>query len=248
MKLMTEKAIHPEILNLRGNKLTSFAFRILGSFLAHSPSLKSLSLEWNGMNDRLILAEFLGAVAKSSLQFLDLRSNKIGPNCADVLVEFVFGNPNLVSLDLSWNELGNNFGLQLTEVIGKNGSLLKLALNGNGIDQTYLDQIETKLAKNMTSQAPLHERLRRAHPEPHQSGSDHKSRKATPESLDPYPRVESDLATHGDPSRVNQNIYDALKNDIIRERAANTELAERVRELSARHHEDQNAREGAEMK
>jgi len=162
---MIEKAIHPEILNLRGNKLTSLSLQVLGSFLSHSPSLKSLSLEWNGMNDRLLLGQFLAAVVKSSLQFLDLRSNKIGPNCADVLIDFISGNTGLVTLDLSWNELGNHFGLQVTEAIGKNGTLLKLVLNGNGIDQAYLDQIEAKLAKNMTSQAPYHERIKMTSPD-----------------------------------------------------------------------------------
>jgi hypothetical protein len=56
------------------------------------------------------------------------------------------------------------------------------------------------------------------------------------------------LAIHSDPSKLNQNIYEALKNDIIREKAANNELVERIRELSTHQAQDKSAREGAEMK
>lgn len=236
---MIEKAINPDILVLRGNKLTAASYRVLGQYLGHSPALRSLSLEWNSMNDRTALAEFLKAVSGTMLNSLDLRSNKIGANCADILVDFILQNRNLLSLDLSWNDLGSAFGLQMVEVLGQTGTLISLGLNGNNIDQTYLDQIQTRLLKNNTQTTS--EKLARLQTatRTEQSGKKDSAHNGRP--------AESYEINDNQP-RTNTNLYETLKNDLIREKGANNELSERVRELMARQSEEKSAREGTEMK
>lgn len=236
----------PETLNLRGNKLTSRSLKFLSNFLSHCSSLKTLSLEWNTINDKSALSEFLKQIRFSNLACLDFKSNKIQSDCGDLFVSFIYENQNLFNLDLCWNDLGNAFGIHVNEIISKTTTLRKLSLAGNGIDPETLDQIESKLVTNNLLNPQVHEKVQK---EVHDNlGFSRKIEDQGFERSTRKQQVHAENELLFETSKINQNLYDALKTDIIKEKIQNNELTNKLSELMQHRSEDQTSRENAEMR
>ena len=119
-------------LELRGNNITGSGIRYLTSAIRYLPALKVLSLEWNNLeNGVAVLADAL--MFNSSLQVLDLRNNKIGPEGGSALARLIETNTSLQRLDLRWNELGQIGGQSLLMALRKSHCLQSIELAGNRV-------------------------------------------------------------------------------------------------------------------
>merc|ERR1719356_1605954 len=85
---------------------------------------------------------------------LDLRNNKIGPECGAPIAEMLRENSFLTHLDISWNDLGPEGGKALLNGIQANHSLIDCQLSGNRIAEDTLHAIAFILRRNRQS-APM---------------------------------------------------------------------------------------------
>ena len=245
---MMEKHLIPDTLNIKGNKLTPKCLSLLSSFIENTENLKTLILEWNNLNDRKALKEFLRVIEKTGLTFLDLKSNKISNENADIFVDFISSCKILKNLDLSWNDLGNRFGERVNDAIDCDNSLLRLGLNGNGIDQGILDQIEGKLLKKSGNQKLNSEK------KDVENWSKEFSKKVEfsvkkvefsgkkEESFEKVNQVEMET------NKMSLGLHEMLREDILREKRTNDELIGKFDELTKIRNIEKNERETCEMK
>jgi hypothetical protein len=84
----------------------------------------------------------------SCLTHLDLRNNKIGPECGALFGEMLQNNSSLTHLDLSWNDLGIEGGKALLKGIEANHMLIDCQLSGNRIAEDTLHAIAFILRRN----------------------------------------------------------------------------------------------------
>ena len=253
-----EKNILPEVLNLRGNKLTSSSLTNLIRYIRFSTSLKSLSLEWNLINDKLLLSEFLANLKLSSLVTLDLNNNKIKYDCQDVFVNFIHDNRVLLSLDLSWNDLTNGFGIRILDIFDHDTTLIKLGLSGNGIDPKIIDQIEAKLVKNGHIQNNFAEKMKKIESIKYDFSRNFDGEKLQKSEQRNYgvdqmtnnfkTNNQFNDSTNFEATRMTSPLYEALKNDLIKEKTYNNELLTKLNELSKQQNENNTDKETSEMK
>jgi hypothetical protein len=85
---------------------------------------------------------------------LDLRNNKIGPECGQLFGEMLKENNTLTHLDLSWNDLGIEGGKALLNGLQGNHALVDCQLSGNRVAEDTLHAIAFILRRNRQS-APL---------------------------------------------------------------------------------------------
>ena len=131
-------------LDLRGNGITSAGLSTLSSCLGSRCGLRNISLEWNNIGDDL--TAFAEALVKNySIQVLDLRNNRIGPEGAGVLSRVIELNSTLQKIDLRWNEIGQKGASKLYSSLSRPHSLKQLELTGNKIPEELLSSLEKLL-------------------------------------------------------------------------------------------------------
>lgn len=238
---MMEKHLIPDTLNIKGNKLTPKSLSLLSSFIENTENLKTLILEWNNLNDRKALKEFLRVLEKTGLTTLDLKSNKISNENADIFVDFISNCKILKNFDLSWNDLGNRFGERVNDVIDCDNSLSKLGLNGNGIDQGILDQIEGKLLKKSGKQKLNSEK------KDDENWSKEFCKKVE-FSGKKEERFEKINQVEMETNKMSLGLHEMLREDILREKRANDDLLQKFDELTKKRNIEKNERETCEMK
>lgn len=139
-------------LDLRGNGITSTGLASLSSCLGSRSGLRSISLEWNNIGDDL--TPFAEALIKNySIQVLDLRNNRIGPEGAGVLSRVIELNSTIQKIDLRWNEIGQKGASKLYSSLSRPHSLKQLELAGNKVPEELLSSLE-KLLKGENGSFP----------------------------------------------------------------------------------------------
>ena len=135
--LKTNTAI--EILDLRGNGIRSDGTIALGQMLKVNNAIKQLYLEWNclGIWDSglKVLAE--GLCINQSLETLDLRNNKIGPQAIQNLAICLKQNTTLKKLDIRWNHAGMIGGRAIADLLNCNKNLTDVLVSGNEIPDGF---------------------------------------------------------------------------------------------------------------
>ena len=131
-------------LELRGNSITGEGLKNLSLGLRGQNFIRSISLEWNNIGDSIGI--LLDALSYSgSLQSLDLRNNRIGPDGASALARFIESSSSIVKLDLRWNELGVLGGKKILTSLSRSRTLKVLELSGNKIPEDLILQIEQQI-------------------------------------------------------------------------------------------------------
>lgn len=142
--------------DLRGNNIRADGLVVLAHALRSSSNLVSLCLKWNqvGSHDRGIKALCDVLRGNTTVTNLDLRNNKIGPECGPVLGQMLKENRGLTHLDLSWNDLGIEGGKALMVGIQANQTIIDCQLSGNRVAEDTLHSIAFVLRRNR-QQTPL---------------------------------------------------------------------------------------------
>ena len=130
-------------LELRGNSITVEGLRSLAPVLRQS-FLRSISLEWNNIGDGIgVLTDSL--CYNSSIQCLDLRNNRIGPEGASQIARLIENSTTLAKIDLRWNEIGVLGAKKILGAIPRSRSLKCMELSGNKIPEEVILQIEQQM-------------------------------------------------------------------------------------------------------
>mmetsp|Transcript_23623 Transcript_23623/g.67736 ORF Transcript_23623/g.67736 Transcript_23623/m.67736 type:complete len:434 (-) Transcript_23623:112-1413(-) len=154
-RYMRENVILKTI-DLRGNSIRADGLVVLAHALRSGSSVTSMCLKWNhvGSHERGVQALCDVLRTNQSMVHLDVRNNKIGPECGRLLGEMLRENSTLTHLDLSWNDLGPEGGKALLTGIQANHSLIDCQLSGNRISEDTLHAIAFVLRRNRQN-APL---------------------------------------------------------------------------------------------
>jgi Ran GTPase-activating protein (RanGAP) involved in mRNA processing and transport len=143
-------------MDLRGNNVRADGLVVLAHALRSCTNIVSICLKWNhvGSHERGVRALCDVLKGNNTLTHLDLRNNKIGPECGPLFGEMLQSNHNITHLDLSWNDLGVEGGKALLKGIEGNHSLIDCQLSGNRITEDTLHAIAFILRRNRQA-APL---------------------------------------------------------------------------------------------
>lgn len=154
-RFMRENVVLKSV-DLRGNNIRADGLVVLAHALRSSPNIVSVCLKWNhvGSHERGIRAISDILKSNTTISHLDLRNNKIGPECGPILGDMLRDNSALTHLDLSWNDLGIEGGKGLLEGIQQNHSLIDCQLSGNRLAEDTLHAIAFVLRRNRQS-APV---------------------------------------------------------------------------------------------
>ncbi|OMJ74853.1 hypothetical protein SteCoe_26106 [Stentor coeruleus] len=167
-------------LELRGNAITCSGLDMLSLSLGSKSSLKSLSLEWNNISDNLgVFAEAL--YRNNSLQFLDLRNNRIGSEGAGFISKILENNTSIQKIDLRWNDLGIIGGRKILSSLQKPHFIKNLELSGNKIPEEILISIN-QLLKNIETSSIDPEKYQRDDRSSYRSNSPARSERVVPET------------------------------------------------------------------
>ncbi|ORZ31269.1 hypothetical protein BCR44DRAFT_138996, partial [Catenaria anguillulae PL171] len=149
-------------LDLRGNNVQLEGGVAIGAYLKHTATLEELVLEWNsiGLWDNAIAAIGDGLAINTSLRYLDLRNNKIGPSGTQRLTQGLKVNQTLLALDLRWNNCGHLGGLALADLFQFNSTLTSLELLGNDISDSVLRTIHLALDRNQRQSRSARDAIR----------------------------------------------------------------------------------------
>ncbi|CAM9904207.1 unnamed protein product, partial [Choristocarpus tenellus] len=107
----------------------------LANMLKVNRTVRTLSLEWNGIGTSLQGVESLARALQvnCSLTSLVLCNNKITAQGAYVLAQALRGNCTLKELDLRWNEIGNSGARALRDSLDVNIAISTIKLSGNKV-------------------------------------------------------------------------------------------------------------------
>jgi hypothetical protein len=143
-------------IDLRGNNIRADGLVVLSHALQSSPNVVSVCMKWNhvGSHERGIQALCDVLRSNQSISHVDLRNNKLGPECGKYLEQMLRDNSSLTHLDLSWNELGPEGGKALLGGIQGNHSLIECQLSGNRMTEDTLHAIAFILRRNRQT-APM---------------------------------------------------------------------------------------------
>jgi len=143
-------------IDLRGNNIRADGLVVLAHALRSGTNIVSVCLKWNhvGSHERGIQALCDVLKGNNSISHLDLRNNKIGPECGRLLAEMLKENSTLTHFDLSWNDLGVEGGKALLGGIQANHALVDCQLSGNRVAEDTLHAIAFILRRNRQT-APL---------------------------------------------------------------------------------------------
>lgn len=106
-----------------------------------------LNLEWNcvGIWETGVKALADCLTINQTLQDLDLRNNKIGPQAAQYLALSLKHNTCMRRVDLRWNAVGLTGAKSLLDTMKWNYTLTNLELTGNDVPDDILHAIGTPL-------------------------------------------------------------------------------------------------------
>lgn len=137
-------------MDLRGNNIRADGLVVLAHALRSCSNIVSVCLKWNhvGSHERGVRALCDIMKGSSCLTHLDLRNNKIGPECGALFGEMLQNNNSITHLDLSWNDLGVEGGKALLKGIEANHMLIDCQLSGNRIAEDTLHAIAFILRRN----------------------------------------------------------------------------------------------------
>ncbi|KAH9250831.1 hypothetical protein BASA81_011341 [Batrachochytrium salamandrivorans] len=137
-------------LDLRGNSIRADGAIALGQMIKVNSALKSLSLEWNcvGIWEAGIHSIADSLALNQTLEELDLRNNKIGPQASQHLAFALKHNTRLRTLDLRWNNAGLIGGRAFLDLLKWNTVLMDLNLTGNDIPEDLHRGISSALERN----------------------------------------------------------------------------------------------------
>ena len=90
------------LIDLKGNNITSHGFISIFEALKTNFHLKTLIIEWTGLESLYQLMQ-----NNRTVTHLDVRNNRINATGAHILSNIIRNNNILHSIDLRWNELGN---------------------------------------------------------------------------------------------------------------------------------------------
>jgi len=154
-RYMRENVILKTI-DLRGNSVRADGLVTLAHALRSGSCVTSFCLKWNhvGSHERGIQALCDVLRSNRAMVHLDLRNNKIGPECGHHIGEMLRDNNILTHIDLSWNDLGPDGGAALLQGIQTNNTLIDCQLSGNRIAEDTLHAIAFVLRRNRQN-APL---------------------------------------------------------------------------------------------
>ncbi|RHY12226.1 hypothetical protein DYB30_005327 [Aphanomyces astaci] len=139
------------VLDLRGNRIQADGIAVVATMLKTSVSIEHVNLEWNciGVLDHGVEALASALALNTSLTYLDLRNNSIGPDGAMRLAQSLKRNRTLEEVDLRWNEIGSVGGRAFLDMLEEgNHSLQRLQLMGNNVPMATADAIEDCLKRN----------------------------------------------------------------------------------------------------
>ena len=131
-------------LDLRGNSIRSDGAVAIGQMLKVNTVLEHLFLEWNclGIWDTGIRGISEALSLNESLQTIDLRNNKIGPQSCVSIAACLKHNTTLRRIDLRWNSIGLLGGKAFSDLLQCNKTLTEVEVTGNEIPD---GNINTKL-------------------------------------------------------------------------------------------------------
>ena len=139
-----------EAIELRGNSISSEGFVNICEGLFGNNSLKTISVEWNNLGSGTrgieIFSEFIAQ--NNSLEYLDLRNNKLNTSAAHAISNIIRNTISLATLDLRWNELGNHGAKAILEALEQNSKIQHIELGGNNITEDLIGQINSRLEQN----------------------------------------------------------------------------------------------------
>jgi len=143
-------------MDLRGNNIRADDLVVLAHALRSCTNIVSVCLKWNhvGSHERGVRALCDVLKMNNTLTHLDVRNNKIGPECGPLFGEMLQNNASVTHLDLSWNDLGVEGGKALLKGIEANHHLIDCQLSGNRIAEDTLHAIAFILRRNRQA-APL---------------------------------------------------------------------------------------------
>lgn len=131
-------------LDLRGNSISSEGIRLLSSAFRQQHFIRHISLEWNNIGDSIqFLLESLAY--NTSVQSLDLRNNRIGPEGALAIARFFDTNTSIIKIDLRWNEIGAAGAERILQVLPKCLSLKAIEVSGNKIPEEMLVEFDNEM-------------------------------------------------------------------------------------------------------
>ena len=138
-------------LDLSGNALAHIGHAV-GSCLATNSALKEVILRSVEMGDGGVsaIAEGLLANKASSVAYLDLNGNGIGPAGATKVAELLAASTSLTTLDLGRNTMGPGGAATLAGALATNKSLGALSLHDNSIEDEGARALAGALKANGT--------------------------------------------------------------------------------------------------
>lgn len=112
--------------------------------------LKRLSLEWNclGIWETGVRTLADALTTNGSLEELDIRNNKIGPQAAQSLAVSLKHNTTLRRLDLRWNNAGIIGGRAFVDMLKWNTTIIELDLHGNEVPEDVSKSIAISVERN----------------------------------------------------------------------------------------------------
>jgi len=143
-------------MDLRGNNIRADGLVVLAHALRSCTNIVSVCMKWNhvGSHERGVRALCDVLKMNNTLTHLDVRNNKIGPECGPLFCDMLQNNHSVTHLDLSWNDLGVEGGKALLKGIESNHQLIDCQLSGNRIAEDTLHAIAFILRRNRQA-APL---------------------------------------------------------------------------------------------
>jgi GTPase SAR1 family protein len=141
-----EALLHLRILDLRLNRIDSYAAQSLAWSIYHSKDLTSLKLGQNEIGPDAVADVVVAISNLSKLQILDFGCNKIGSVGASCLAEALQNWPMLTKLDLRENEIIFDDLCTLIKAITQCHRLEYLDLSSNRLDSNCIECLTTGAA------------------------------------------------------------------------------------------------------
>ncbi|TPX69775.1 hypothetical protein SpCBS45565_g02220 [Spizellomyces sp. 'palustris'] len=137
-------------LDLRGNSIRADGATALAQMLKVNSAVKCLVLEWNciGIWEAGVRALADALSINHTLEELDLRNNKIGPNGCQSLALCLRNNTTLRCLDLRWNNIGLLGSKALVDLLKWNTVLEEIQLAGNEVPDDIARAIGNAVERN----------------------------------------------------------------------------------------------------
>ena len=137
-----------KLLDLNGNNMTGEAAEVLASVIKHNCNLEQLGLANNALKtSAVVIIQALKETCR--LKLLDLNSNNMTGEAAEVLASVIKHNCNLEQLGLANNDFKMSLVLILQDLIHVENSKVKvLNLNGNNMTGEAVEVLASVIKNN----------------------------------------------------------------------------------------------------